>query len=70
MTIVPNKQNKHSHLETLDKFYTIMSETKGEELIEMLSHEDGTAALEILEKLPLVKKLQEKVTKLSFKDPS
>jgi len=29
VTITPNKQNKHSHLEALDKFYAIMSETKG-----------------------------------------
>jgi len=36
----------------------------------MLSQEEGTAALEILDKLPLVKKLQEKVMKLSFKDPN
>ena len=47
-----------------------MSESKGEELIEMLSREDGSAALEILDKLPSVKKLQEKVAKLSFKDPN
>jgi hypothetical protein len=70
VVITPNKQSKHSHLETLDKFYNIMSDSKGEELIEMLSRENGTAALEILDKLPLVKKLQEKVAKLSFKDPN
>lgn len=69
--ITPNsKVPKHMHLESLDKFYGIMSDNKGEELFELLNKEEATEALYILSKIPLVKKLSEKILKLSFKDPN
>jgi hypothetical protein len=68
VTISPNKWTKHPHLESLDKFYQIFSDSKGEELVELLSREEGAEALSILEKLPLVKKVAERIVKISFKD--
>ena len=70
VTILPNKQQKHPYLESIDKFYGVMSDSKGEELIDMLSREDGATALEILDKLPLVRKMTDKIKKVSFKDPN
>ena len=70
VTIVHNKWHKHPHLEVLDKFYQAMSDSRGEELVEALSGSEGHTALKILDRLPLVKKLAEKVRKVIFKDPS
>ena len=45
VVITPNKLAKHPHLESLDKFHQLMSDTKGEELIELLCREEGATAL-------------------------
>ena len=45
VVISHNKMVKHPHLEALDKFYNAMSDSRGEELVEMLSREEGEGAL-------------------------
>jgi hypothetical protein len=68
VVINPTK-GKHPHLETLDNFYKTFAETRGDDLLEWLNREEsGSETLKILEKLPFIKKLQEKITKLNYKD--
>lgn len=69
--IINQLKNRHPHLETLDAFYKSFAELKGEELYDWLNkQEDGKHALEILSKLPYLKRVQDKITKVNFKDMS
>jgi len=56
--IINPTKNRHPHLDTLDIFYKTFADSKGDELLEWLSKDEGSEALKILEKLPFIKKLQ------------
>jgi hypothetical protein len=67
--IIVQTKNRYPHLETLDTFYKSFADLKGDELFEWLNkEEDSKQALEILNKLPFVKRIQEKIMKVSFKE--